>query len=491
MINNIKENQITQEGTKKVSNYYEYVHNLDSDHRVTRAVSAQEALDDVRQHLDYEQDDFIQKFSHALSDSKNISEYIDYVSTEQYFKSHNKTMNSFRFEETYFNQQLENMADIILNEYDNQNGEYSDYTLMSDYAIEQNQYREVAIETDYDSEGIERGLAVHVDVLDGMSQGQNLELSERAKRNTRYADVRANLDKYPDLKQMYEAWEEMGYNYGFHQSYTKEEKEAIREKWLAKFAEEKDHQYSPQNRMRLIQKHYNELGYDMSLALKGLRNITYTKPSNHHSDVTYDDNEKHQDMLIDVLKLDEIEHVLMLLEIEREGRKGRVVGLDGVHHLVDWYPILSMLEERHGVERDAGGISGMLYEFYLSIKYADLEDYQREIFNLIRQNEKYLHRELNECWVSELLDNPYEMMIDYIEYKYDIELTMRQLRAEIRKIAKVAVDTFNDLLDDAVAKECRGCSVEKMPSAYSGRRAVCKKCMAKRQREASLDKVAN
>src|SRR5699024_2542217 len=113
-------------------------------------VTTEQALKDIRQHFNYREDNYISNFDDAINDSESITEYIDYVSTEQYMKSHNKTKNDIRFEENYFNKQLEKMADIMLRDYDKE-GQYADYTLMSDYAQQQDEYRNVAIETDSES----------------------------------------------------------------------------------------------------------------------------------------------------------------------------------------------------------------------------------------------------------------------------------------------------------------------------------------------------
>lgn len=434
--------------------------------------TAQDAINSIREHFDYNEYNYIQNFTDALEDPENISEYIDYVSSEQYRGSHYKSKQDYLFEDTYFNKQLEQIADIMLDDYDNQNGEYADYTLLTDYAIERDE-RNLAIETNVDSDAIERGLAIHVDVLDSIDAEQTLELSDRVRRVKRYEDVRANLDNYPDLKQMYESWEQMGLTYGFHESYTKEEKEAIRDKWLKKFAEDVNNPYTPKNRMRLLRKNYNELGYDMHLALEQLRNPIYSNNSNHHVDYT---GKNHAvDLLEETFSLYDYEHVVALLEIQKESRKARVIGMDRVQHVNDWYPVLSMLEAKYKVSHKAGGMGTVLYDFFMAVKFADLEDYQREIINLIRQHESYL-KTLEHEWIDKMLIDPYRMIRAYIKDKYDIELDMRQLRAEIRNIAKEISAVHSDLKNDLDEKECVSCKQDKMPSAFYAGRNECKKC---------------
>lgn len=475
MTNNIKQNEINNTKIEKVGNYNRYVHNPDPEHIAENKYAAEEAIKDIRQHLDFAEDNYIKKFNDALEDSNNISKYIEYVSTDSYMKTHYKSKDDPRFEETYFNKQLEKIANIMLHDYDNQNGEYADRTLLSEYAMKQDRYRNVAIETDGDAEGVKRGLAIHADLLDNLDQGdQKLELSERDRRNRRYADVRANLDKYPDLKQMYEEWEQMGYNYGLHSAYTQEVKEIIREEWLRKFNNDMDNPHSPENRLRLINQQRNQLGYDMHLALESMRNPIHNLSKINHADGTTTKNDV-LELLEDTLDLTNVDHVVALLDIQKESRKARVVGMDKVQHVNNWYFILNELENKHKADRHAGGINAMLYQLLQAIKLADMDDYQQEIVNAIRCSKKWLN-ELESDYTDMLLDNPFKMIMKLLEDKYGLQMDMRQLRAEIRKIARVIADTYDDVVNGRDSKECVSCEVSKMPSAFTGSRAVCNKC---------------
>lgn len=472
MTNNINQNQ-------KVGNYNEYIHNPEPEHVAENKYTAEEAINDIRQHLDFSDDNYIEKFNEALSDSENISKYIEYVSTDSYMRSHFKSKDDFLFEDTFFNQELEKMADIMLRDYDNQNGEYADYTLMSDYSNEQNEYRNVTIETDADADNVKEGLAIHVDLLDTLHVDQKLELSERVKRTQRYNEVKANIDKYPDLKQMYETWEQMGYNYGFHAAYTKEEKEKIREYWIEKFSKEKDNSYSPQNRMRLIRKHYNQLGYDMHLALESLRNPIYSRPTFNSVQSMSDKNET-LELLEDTLDLTNVEHVKAIFEIQKESKKARVVGIDKVKHVNNWYFILNELENKYKPNQQAGGIGTMLHNLLTAVKLSDLEGYQREVVDTIRCSSEWLSS-LENDYKDMLLDNPYKMMLKLLEDKHNVKLDMRQLKREINKIAKIIADTYVDVINSRESKRCVTCEIDKMPSAYYERRDECKKCYIESQ----------
>lgn len=469
-----------QKETMKVGNYNQYVHNPNPEHQVTRVVTTQEAINNVRKHFNPYEEDYIQNFNDRVNDSNNISEYIDYVSTDRYMESHYKTKESPRFEETYFNKQLEQMADVMLREYDNDSGKYADYTLLSDYTQEQSEYRNVAIETDEDSESVKKGLAIHANLLDQVDEGERqLELSERVKRKQRYKDVRNNLDRYPDLKQMYEVWEEMGYNYGFHEVYNKEEKEIIRQYWLAEFTKEVDNPYSPENRLRMINKHHNELGYDMHLALEDLRNPTQNLNKFNIVDVTTVQNDV-VELLEDTFDLSNVDHVAVMLDIQKESKKARVVGIDRVQHVNEWYPILNMLEAKYEVSKRQGGISTVLHHLHAAIRYSDLEGYQKEIIKLIRQQDKYI-KSLGGKWVDKLLSNPYKMIVEYINDKYNMRLDMRQLNREIDKIAREITYVHADLMGEEKVRECVECNENKLPSAFYSGRNTCKKCYTNKQ----------
>lgn len=481
MTNIIKQNQNENNNTniEKVGNYNRYIHNPDPELVAENKYTSEEAIKDIRQHLDFTADDYIKKFNDALSDSKNIKKYIKYVSTDQYMESHYKTKDDPRFEETFFNKQLEKIANTILQDYDNQDGEYADHTLLSDYSIEQDRYRNVAIETDGDAESVKRGLAIHADLLDVLHVDQKLELSERVKRTQRYNEVKANIDKYPDLKQMYSEWEQMGYNYGFHAAYSNEEREKIREYWLNKFAKEVDNPYSPVNRMRLIREHHNQLGYDMHLALESLRNPIYSRNKINYVDVTTTQDDA-LELLEDTLDLTNVDHVVALLDIPKESRKARVVGMDKVQHVNNWYFILNELENKYKADKNVGGINTMLYHFLQAVELADMDDYQGEIVNAIRCNKEWLNG-LESDYTDMLLVNPCKMILKLLEDKYSLQINMRQLRAEIKKIARILADTYSDIVNERDSKRCVTCRIDKMPSAYYDGRNECKKCYIESQ----------
>lgn len=383
--------------------------------------------------------------------------------------------------ENYLCRKLNKLADHLLVQYDEEYSKFKDYTMLNEYGRSMNTKRELGISYDeveehagdtYLSDTMLKGLEVHIDMIEqytskNVSEFEDVyKFSEDEKKKIRDEYVKEKLDQSPLLEKMFNEWLRLGEMYGFTEK-DKEKRDEIQNFWIEKFKNEK-HLLTPKQRMYRLRKMYNDLGYELFKIAESISNPTAVK----NTDSNFQDDQFEQ-AIENVFDLGDPRHVAGLLTIQRD-EKG------------NFHPIFVMLEEKHKEHIDSP-IRHIIDEFKNVLKFADLSNIERDIVDLIIQEPKIMKE------AQRFADrNPYIMIIKYINNKYGLYKTKRDIIHMIeKKISRIIANTYIDLKNEVGLKKCTYCSKEKLASLNnfgrdlrnkSGLKSICKKCASKKEK---------
>jgi hypothetical protein len=407
---------------------------------------------------------------------KSLNQLIEYFRNQGIKKKDDKLTH-----ENYLCRKLDKLADYLLTQYDEEYSKFKDYTMLNEYGRVMNQKREVGISYEeveeyagetYLSDAMLKGLEVHIDMIEQYASKSASEfedvykLSEDEKKKMRDEYVKGKLDKSPMLKQMFEEWLKLGEIYGFAAK-DEETRNEIQSFWIEKFKNEK-HPLTPKQRMYRLREMYHHLGYELFEVAKNIANPTVVK--NKDSNIQ-DDNQIEQ-AIEKVFDMGDPRHVAGLLTIQRD-KKG------------NFHPIFVMLEEKHKNHIDSP-IRHILDECKYVLKFADLSEIERDIVDLIIQEPKIMkeaQRFTNR--------NPYTMIVDYINEKYGLSKTKRDIIHTVDKISRIVANTYIDLKKEVGMKKCTYCEKEKLASLNnfgrdtrnkSGLKSICRKCASEKEK---------
>lgn len=407
---------------------------------------------------------------------KNLNQLIEYFRNQGIKKKGDKLTH-----ENYLCRKLDNLADHLLVQYDEEYSKFKDYTMLNEYGRSMNTKRELGISYDeveehsgdtYLSDTMLKGLEVHIDMIEHYASKSASEfddiykLSEDEKKKIRDKYVKGKLDQYPMLEKMFDEWLKLGEMYGFTEK-DKEKRNEIQSFWIEKFKNE-NYPLTPKQRMYRLRKMFNDLGYELFKIAESISNSTVVK----NTDSNFQDNQFEQ-AIENVFDLGDPIHVAALLKIQRD-KKG------------NFHPIFVMLEEKHKEHIDTP-IRHILDEFKNVLKFADLSNIERDIVDLIIQEPKIMKE------AKKFADrNPYIMIVKYINDKYGLYKTKRDIIHIIeKKISRIIVNTYIDLKNEVGMKKCTYCDKEKLASLNnfgrdlrnkSGLKSICKKCASEKEK---------
>jgi hypothetical protein len=471
---------------------------------MTKIISTNEAIQPIKEQMDYtlNPQERAELITYLLDEDKNTyHNLVEYLSSKFYRKIVHgyKKSKDFRADENFFCKQLDSVADYLLHDFDirlDVTGSLKDYKVLSRYALDkgvsdgQNK-RIVGLYTAVIEKGepmppsVLKGLEVHVEMIDEITEPEvkaNYKLSEDKKRKNRKGEVNKylNSDKVdPNFVKMYREWEDLGIKYGLHESYSKEEKREIKSFWIGKFMKDKDHPLSAKDRFMKINKQFNQFGYDLHLIVEKLRQPVVPRKVNqrpHPKQKEIIDN-YHFFKKIDLTDSSHVNALLSVVDTDMQKT------FKGEHYKwKEYHPIYKSVTEKH---KDKHTYLEILdSEFRDALEIADLDDMQRDIVNLILDQ----HEELSVY--EEITVNPYKLIAEYVNDKYDLHKTKTEIKHIIeQRISKVIANTYEDLENGLDMKKCNDCGKEKLLSKNNfspdtrnktGYKGACKKCLAEK-----------
>ncbi|UOQ47779.1 hypothetical protein MUN88_17250 [Gracilibacillus caseinilyticus] len=442
--------------------------------------SVQEIFKEITSKLDYNEVDPFTRIELVEDQIANNDELKDYVNWDDgsYFKTNFVNLKVGKngdplSDEVPYSKNMEKLSTYILKQYKNfENANYLDYPIMSKYRVEKDKEdgknkMVIGINTDVFNEkedlpkSVINGHEMHVDMLDEQISSNKINKSEDVKRQERRQDVLDNLDNYPELKERYDTWKELGLKYGLDESYTNEEKESYRQYLMNKFAEE-ENMYSPKQRLYLINKMYNADGYDLTILLNSLKDTIYSNPVERSFDTTREQD----DVLEETLNLGDVDHVSGLLSIMKEDR--------------EYLPVYQGLEVKY-LDNVESFTYWALEQFRNAIMKTDLSNEEKEIVLLLMDKHKVFNIYNNGVTVD-----PYKILNKFINEKYGKKRSKAQLVKFIHKtIARKIANTYQAIQDGIDSKECGCCGKEKLlindnwakdNKGKNGFRSECKAC---------------
>lgn len=417
----------------------------------------------------------------TVDEKSDLTSIEDFFDSEQFKFQINPKSKHKRTEEQYHSIGLSNIADYLLDEWESfegKNEELKDNTVWSRYEIARGrQDRESKrvigfnsdVVDDYLTNGlpasVKKGYAVHSDKVDQFNSEEIHKVSEKEKLKQRKQQVLENLENHPELKESYDAWKEIGLQYGFDtEEYTSQERSEIQNKWIKQF-EQEEHSFTPQKRLYDIRKHYNDMGYGLHTILKNVKQtIKVKKTIQPQSWIDYDDE------IGTEFNLSEKKHVAGLLKVDYDQKNK------------EYLPIYYILHNDYKDKIDSSvyGILNKLDEVLGEIEFSEVE---RDILDLLldRHNEFTIYNQA--CTV-----NPYKVLTKYINEIHNLKKSKGQIIDIIEnKISSLIASTYHNITIGTMKIKCNKCESEKFASLENFGidtrnktmfKSTCKKCLA-------------
>lgn len=381
-------------------------------------------------------------------------------------------------EDVYFNKKIDQISSYSLTKYDKyQDAFFLDHTIISkNRQIEDERDRKgkriVGLNTSYFDDNevpkeVNSGAEIHIDSLDE-HENWRMQPKEEEKKNVRKQAILGNLEKHPELREAYDRWKGVGLKYGLDvDDFTKEERKEYKRFWIDQFGSE-EHKSSPKKRFYLINKMYNDMGYELSIILREIKGDKATIPVSDDYNTTADQD----DVMESILDLTDPQHVRGMLTIQYDDNYG-------------WIPVYDRLYYKYADRIDTV-MYWYLIRFNEAVNHTDFTEEEREIVDLILNK-------LNESiYIKGSEYNPYRILRDHVNKKYDKKWTKANLVKKIENnISKRIANTYQALEGNASFKKCTNCKGNKLAikdnfgadTRNSDRfKSICKRCAAKKQK---------